>query len=65
MQLAKDDSEYRMRQTFAQELLEHKWHIRESYCGQMCDFELVPVEDFKNMQKKLKEHISQIKKSRN
>ena len=65
LQLAKDDSEYRMRQTFAQELLEHKWHIREDYCGQMCDFELVPVEDFKNMQKKLKEHISQLKKSRN
>lgn len=65
LQLAKDDSEYRMRQTFAQELLEHKWHIRENYCGQMCDFELVPVEDFKNMQKKLKEYISQLKKSRN
>ena len=65
LQLAKDDSEYRIRRTFAQELLEHKWHIRESYCGQMCDFELVPVEDFKNMQKKLKEHISQLKKSKN
>lgn len=65
LQLAKDDSEYRMRRTFAQELLEHKWHIREDYCGQMCDFELVPVEDFKNMQKKLKEHISQLKKTRN
>lgn len=65
LQLAKDDSEYRMRWTFVQELLEHKWHIRQDYCGQMCDFELVPVEDFNNMQKKLKEHISQLKKSKN
>lgn len=65
LQLAKDDSEYRMRWTFTQELLEHKWHIRQDYCGQMCDFELVPVEDFNNMQKKLKEHISQLKKSKN
>lgn len=64
LQLAKGDSEYRMRRTFAQELLEHKWHIRENYCGQMCDFELVPVDDFKNMQKKLKDHISQLKKSK-
>ena len=65
LQLAKDDSEYRMRWTFAQELLEHKWYIRQDYCGQMCDYELVPVEDFNNMQKKLKEHISQLKKSKN
>ena len=65
LQLAKDDSEYRMRWTFVQELLEHKWHIRQDYCGQMCDYELVPVDDFNNMQKKLKEHISQLKKSKN
>ena len=65
LQLAKDDSEYRMRWTFTQELLEHKWHIRQDYCGQMCDYELEPVEDFNNMQKKLKEHISQLKKSKN
>lgn len=64
LQLAKDDSKYRMRRTFTQELLEHKWHIRENYCGQMCEFELVPVDDFKNMQKKLKDHISQLKKSK-
>lgn len=65
LQLAKDDSEYRMRWTFVQELLEHKWHIRQDYCGQMSDYELVPVDDFNNMQKKLKEHISQLKKSKN
>lgn len=57
-----DKSEYRMRLTFAQELIEHKWYVTADYCGKQCVYGLVPIEEFEHMQKKLKEQIKQLDK---
>lgn len=64
LQLAKRESEYRMRWRFVQELLEHKWHICADYCGKQSEFQLVPVDDFMNMQKKLKDYIESLEKAK-
>lgn len=57
LKLAKDQSEYMMRDTFAQELLEHKWFIKAIYGGKKCQFGLVPLDDFQLMKAKLKDFI--------
>lgn len=53
LKLTKDPSEFKMRETFAQELMEHKWFINGVYGGKKCKFGLVPLDDFRLMQDKL------------
>ena len=62
LKLTKDESEYKMRQTFGQELIEHKWYIRADYCGKECVYGLVPIEDFEHMQKQLKAQVEKLEK---
>lgn len=57
LKLTKDSSEFKMRETFAQELMEHKWFINAVFGGKKCKFGLVPLDDFKLMQDKLKAFI--------
>lgn len=51
-------SEYDMRKRFADELLKERWYIQANYGGKMCKFQLVPIEEFKVLHKRLIRQIN-------
>jgi hypothetical protein len=51
-------SEYDLRKRFADELLKGLWYINANYGGKMCKFQLVPIDEFTSLHKRL---IRQIK----
>ena len=65
LKLTKDSSEFKMREAFAQELVEHKWFINGVFGGKKCKFGLVPLDDFQVMQDKLKAFIKKQEEKQN
>ena len=65
LKLTKDSSEFKMREAFAQELMEHKWFINAVFGGKKCKFGLVPLDDFQVMQDKLKAFIKKQEEKQN
>ncbi len=53
IRLVYSHSEYDMRKRFADELLKGLWYINANYGGKMCKFQLVPIEEFKVLHKRL------------
>jgi hypothetical protein len=51
-------SEYDLRKRFADELLKGLWYIKANYGGKICKFQLVPIDEFSALHKRL---IRQIK----